>query len=250
MAGIECVLLLTLGLCVGSFVNVLIWRIPRGEEFVRTSSHCVLCGHRLSWRDLIPVVSFLLLRGRCRYCGSRITRRYPAVELLNALLWLWAGLCFRGDIFQTAVFCGLGSLLLALAFIDWEHFIIPNGINLAIALLGLLRLMTDGENRGLYLAGMLGAGGMFWLLHHISGGRGMGMGDVKLAAAAGLLLGWQKMVLAVLIASLSGIGIHSLRMKRGAGSRLAFGPYLALGIWLAALTGERVTAWYLTWLGL
>ena len=244
------ILLTVLGACVGSFLNVLIFRIPKEEEFVKTPSHCMTCGHPLSWYELIPVVSWLIQGGKCRACGVKLSPQYPIVEASNAVCWLTAGLLFRGDWVTVGLYCGLASMLIALSVIDWRIFIIPNGMNLVIFLLGLVRVFTDPANWLTYVIGMVSVGGVFLLLHILTGGNGLGMGDVKLVAAAGLLLGWQSMILAVLVGSLSGAIIHSVRMKKGAGKRLAFGPYLAAGIWFAALFGQQIISAYLGLFGL
>lgn len=243
-------LLFLLGSCVGSFCNVLIYRIPKGEEFVRTSSHCMTCGHVLRWYELIPLVSWLAQRGRCRACGTKLSVQYPVVEVLNGLMWLLTGWLFWGDWLTVGLYCALYSLLMVLSVIDWRTFTIPNGLNLAIFLLGLVRVATDPSNWSTYLIGMLSVSLVFLLLHILTGGGGLGMGDVKLVAGAGLLLGWPKMLLAVLAGSLSGAVIHSVRMKHGADHKLAFGPYLAAGIWLSALAGEPIITAYLSLYGL
>ena len=244
------ILLLLTGLCVGSFLNVLIYRLPRGEEFVKTPSHCMTCGHTLKWYELVPVFSWLAQGGKCRSCGVRLSAQYPMVEGINGLMWLATGLLFRGDWLTVALYCGLFSMLLVLSVIDWRTFIIPNGINLAIFLLGAVRLVTDLGNWPTYLIGMASVSLVFLLLHIATGGNGLGMGDVKLVAGAGLLIGWQSMILAVLIGSLSGAIIHSIRMKHGADRKLAFGPYLAAGIWFAALFGQPLISAYLGLFGL
>lgn len=244
------ILLFLLGLCVGSFCNVLIYRIPKGEEFVKTPSHCMACGHALGWHELVPVVSWLIQGGKCRSCGVKLSWQYPLVEGINGLMWLVTGLIFRGDWLTVGLYCILFSMLLVLSVIDWRTFTIPNGINLVIFLLGAVRLVTDLENWPLYLTGMVSVSLVFLLLHILTGGNGLGMGDVKLVAAAGLLLGWQKMLLAVLVGSVSGALIHSVRMRGGEGKKLAFGPYLAAGIWLAALVGQPLIRWYLSLFGL
>lgn len=244
------VLLCLLGLCVGSFCNVLIYRIPRGEEFVKTPSHCMTCGRRLRWYENVPVVSWLAQGGKCRGCGVKLSAQYPLVEGLNGLMWLVTGLLFRGDWLTVVLDCLLFSLLMVLTLIDWRTFTIPNGINLAIFLLGLVRLCTDLGNWLTYLIGGAAVGLVFLLLHMGTGGRGLGMGDVKLVAAAGLLLGWPKMILATLVGSVVGSVIHLIRMKHGADRRLAFGPYLAGGIWLAALLGGPIISAYLSLFGL
>ena len=244
------ILLFLVGLCVGSFCNVLIYRIPKEEEFVKTPSHCMTCGHELKWYELIPVFSWLIQGGKCRACGVKLSAQYPVVELVNGSMWLLTGILFRGDWLTVALYCVLASMLLVLSVIDWRIFIIPNGINLVIFLLGVVRVITDRGNWLNYLIGCVSVSAVFLLLHIATGGNGLGMGDVKLVGAAGLLLGWQNMILAGLLGSLSGVVIHSMRMKKGAGKRLAFGPYLAAGIWFAALFGSQLIRWYLGRFGL
>lgn len=233
-----------LGLCVGSFCNVLIFRIPKGEEFVRSHSHCMTCGHVLRWYENIPLVSWLALGGRCSTCKAPISKQYPIVEAVNGFCWLLAVLV-GGDWVTAVLLSLLSSILLVLALIDWRTFTIPNGLNLAILVLGVVRVITDGANWLHYLIGMVSVGGLFLLLHVLTGGRGLGMGDVKLMGAAGLLLGWMNILLAMIIGSVSGAVIHSVRMRKGAGSKLAFGPYLALGIWVAAFFGDAMWSAYL-----
>ncbi len=238
------------GLCVGSFLNVLIYRIPKGEEFVKTPSHCMSCGHNLKWYENIPLFSWLIQGGKCRACGVKLSAQYPIVEALNSAMWLLTGIIYRGDWVTVALYCGLFSMLLVLTIIDWRTFTIPNGVNLTIFILGLIRLVTDLDNWLLYLIGMLSVSLVFLLLYFLTGGNGLGMGDVKLVGAAGLLIGWQNMLLAVVIGSVSGAVIHSIRMRGGEGRKLAFGPYLAAGIWLAALAGGPIINAYLGLFGL
>ncbi len=244
------IMLFLLGLCVGSFCNVLIYRIPKGEEFVKTSSHCMSCGHALRWFELIPVVSWLIQGGKCRSCGTKLSVQYPLVEAANGSLWLLTGILFRGDWLTVTLYCILLSMLLVLSVIDWRTFTIPNGINLVIFLLGVARVITDRGNYLDYLIGMAAVGGVFLLLHILTRGQGLGMGDVKLVAAAGLLLGLPKMILGITLGSLAGAIIHSVRMKHGADRRLAFGPYLAAGIGLSALFGGPLINAYLSLFGL
>lgn len=239
-----------LGLCVGSFCNVLIFRLPKGEEFVKTPSHCMVCGHRLRWFELVPVVSWLAQGGKCRSCGVKLSAQYPIVEALNGGAWLLAAWLFRGDVVRAVLYSALFSLLTVVAVIDWRTFEIPNGLNLAIFLLGVVQLVADRRNWALYLIGMCSVSLLFLLLWFITHGNGLGMGDVKLMAAAGLLLGWPRILLAMILGSVSGAIIHTIRMRRGAGRKLAFGPYLSAGIWVAALFGERLIGAYLGLFGL
>lgn len=245
------ILITVLGLCVGSFCNVLIFRIPKGEEFVKSSSHCMSCGHKLSWYENIPLLSFALQKGKCRSCGRALSFQYPAVEAINGLLWLVCGLCFRGDWLTVALYCCLISLCIVIALIDWRTFEIPNGLNLAIFILGLVRLFTDLGSWKSYLIGLLCVSLFFLLLWFATRGAGIGMGDVKLMGAAGLLLGWQRILLALIVGSVAGSIIHMIRMRRsGEGKKLAFGPYLSAGIVLSALFGEALIGAYLGLFGL
>lgn len=239
-----------LGLCVGSFCNVLIFRLPKGEEFVKTPSHCMSCGHRLRWYELLPLASWLVQGGKCRACGASVSAQYPIVEAANGAAWLLTGWLLWGDTVRILLYCALFSLLLVLAVIDWRTFEIPDGLNLAICLLGAAQVALDPGNWRTYLAGMLAVSLFFLLLWFVTRGSGMGLGDVKLMAAAGLLLGWRRILLAMLLGSVAGTVLHPLRMLRGAERKLAFGPYLAVGIWLSALFGERLIAAYLGLFGL
>lgn len=244
------ILAAVLGACVGSFLNVLIFRLPRGEEFVRTPSHCMSCGRRLRWYELIPIVSFCIQKGRCRGCGAKLSAQYPMVEALNALVWvLTAGLYF-GDWLHSLLYCALFSVLTVLSVIDWRTFEIPDGLNIALFALGVIQLIADLPSWSEYVIGMLCVSVPFLLVWLVTRGAGIGMGDVLLMAASGLLLGWKRILLAVLAGSVVGAVIHLLRMRRGAGRKLAFGPYLSFGIWFSALFGDFVIGAYLSLLGL
>lgn len=246
--GLICLTLL--GICFGSFTNVLIFRLPRNEEFVKTPSHCLSCGHRLSWYENIPILSFLVQKGRCRSCGVRLSLQYPLVEALTGLMWLLTGLLLWGNWIPMGLYCLLFPLLEAVTVIDWRTFEIPNGLSAAIAVLGLVRLLTDLGRWPLYLIGALSVSLLFLLLWFLTGGKGLGLGDVKLMAAAGLLLGWPKTILSMLIGSVAGVIIHLIRMRHGAGNKLAFGPYLSAGIWVSALLGDAIIGAYLGLFGL
>lgn len=238
--------LVLLGLVVGSFLNVLILRIPRKEEFVRTPSHCMNCGHRLGWKDLIPFFSYVFLRGRCRYCGHKISLQYPMIELVNGAMWLAvAGVCgFRP---YSIFVCALGSLLLVLSVIDWRTYEIPFGCNLAILILGIARLCLEPEMLVSCVIGFFAVSVPLAVLFYISGGRAIGGGDVKLMAAAGLFLGWKNILLALFLGCILGSAIHIARMRLcGADRVLAMGPYLSAGIFLCALFGDTWINWYLS----
>lgn len=234
------------GILVGSFLNVCIYRIPKHESIVTVPSHCMSCGYGLKWYDLVPVFSWLCLRGKCRKCKAPISAQYPMVEAFNGIMWLLI-IFLCGLNVEGILYCLLASALLVLSIIDFRTYEIPFGINVFIAVLGLVRLCTDLKQWHLYLIGFFLVSGIFLLVLWVTKGRGMGGGDVKLMAAAGLLLGAPKIFLAMLIGCLIAVVVHPVRMKvSGEDHRLAFGPYLAAGILISALAGEPVIAWYLS----
>lgn len=168
----------------------------------------------------------------------------------NAALWLLACRRFAPDAVEVALTCALSTLLLRLAVIDARTFTLPNRLTLAVALLGAVRVATDLPHWPRYLIGALCVSVPFFLLWLATRGAGIGLGDVKLMAGSGLLLGWPRILLATLIASVLGSVLHLVRMRFGASRRLAFGPYLAAGVWLAALFGDKIIEQYLALLSL
>ncbi len=263
-------LLLVWGLFVGSFLNVLIYRLPRGEHWVRGRSRCPKCKHDLAWLDLIPVVSFVWLRGKCRYCGKPIAILYPIVELANGLFWslvgygasVGFGLSGIGKLgwtdwglvglITTLMLC---SVLLVILVVDWQHYVIPDEMVGVLAgvgvVLGILEAGSKG-NAGIgeltnRLIWGLGAMGFFWLLHLITKGKGMGFGDVKLVAGMGLVL--EKAVLvalmsAFMIGAIVGVALLLTRVRK-LKQPIPFGPFLVMGMVIGLLTGNQIINWYL-----
>ncbi len=232
------------GILIGSFLNVCIYRIPRHENIVTTPSHCMSCGYGLKWYDLVPVFSWLCLRGKCRKCKAPISKQYPIIEATNGVLWVVV-ITVCGLTVEGVLYCLLTSALLVLSVIDFRTFEIPVGINNFIAVLGIIRLATDISNWFIYLLGAVLVSGIFYLAYKITRGRGMGGGDIKLMAAAGLLLGAPKIFLAMLLGCAFGSVIHIIRMRvSGEDHKLALGPYLAAGIFLSAVAGDPVITWY------
>lgn len=234
------------GIVIGSFTNVLICRIPKKEEFVRTPSHCTSCGHRLAWFDLIPLLSYLLLRGRCRYCKKHISAQYPLVEAANgalyALFFYHYGLSPEAILFSLA-----SSALVALSVIDWRTYEIPVGFNYFLFGLGVIRVLCDLGSWPLYLIGFFAVSAVLALIYYLSGGRAIGGGDVKLMASCGLLLGWKCIILALAVGCIVGSVIHLIRMRFANAPRLlAMGPYLSVGILFSALYGNVLISWYLS----
>lgn len=244
------ILIFLYGIIIGSFLNVCICRIPKKENIVTTRSHCTSCGNQLKWYDLIPLFSWLALGGRCRKCKARISVQYPIIEALNGILWLIIfSVC--GFRIETALYCMMASALLALSVIDFRTYEIPLGFNLMIAALGLIRVLTDLSNWSEYVIGFFAVSVPLYVIYLITKGRGIGGGDIKLMAAAGLLLGWKLILPAFLLGCILGSVIHLLRMRfSSAANVLAMGPYLSAGILIAALWGNRLLSWYLGLYGL
>ena len=232
------------GIVIGSFLNVCIYRIPLGESIAKERSHCMSCGYQLKWYDLVPLFSWLALRGKCRKCGTPISPQYPMIEALNGVLYVLI-FAVNGFSLVSGLYCLMASALLALSVIDFRTYEIPFGFNVFIGILGVLRLVTDFGNWSDYVLGFLAISVVLALLLIVSQGRAIGGGDVKLMAAAGLLLGWKLIILAFLIGCILGSVIHIIRMKVSQAERvLAMGPYLSAGILIAALWGNQFINWY------
>lgn len=244
------ILVFLYGIVIGSFLNVCIYRIPLGESIAKERSHCMSCGYQLRWYDLVPLFSWLAFRGKCRQCKAPISPQYPIIEGVNGVLYL---LIFAVNGFNTVsvLYCLMASALLALSVIDFRTYEIPFGFNIWIGILGLVRLVTDFGNWSDYVLGFLAVSVLLEVILLASRGRAIGGGDVKLMAAAGLLIGWKLILLAFLIGCILGSVIHIIRMK---GSRaehvLAMGPYLSAGILIAALWGNQFINWYVSLLSL
>jgi leader peptidase (prepilin peptidase)/N-methyltransferase len=234
-----------LGICVGSFCNVCILRIPAGESIVTTPSHCMHCGKRLRWYELIPLFSWLALRGRCSGCHSPISVQYPLIEAANGALWLLVYHRF-GLTPDTLLGCLFASVLLVASVIDARTRELPPGTTIAVAVLGGLRLLLHLSDWKELALGCVTVSGVLLLVLLASGGGAVGGGDVKLMAGTGLFLGFRLNLLAFFLGCVLGAAIHLFRMKfRGAGRELAFGPYLAAGALLALLWGDALLTWYL-----
>lgn len=238
------------GIIIGSFLNVCIYRIPKKENIATTRSHCMSCGYQLKWYDLVPLFSYLVLRGKCRKCSSKISVQYPLVEVLNGALYLLVFWRYGMSV-DSLLYCLLFSALIVLSVIDFRTYEIPLGINVFILTLGLIRIVTDLSNWLSYGIGLLSVSVPLLLIYLATKGRGIGGGDVKLMAVTGLLIGWKLNLLGFLLGCILGSVIHVCRMKlSGEGRVLAMGPYLAMGIALSVMWGEQMIAWYLSFMGL
>ena len=242
--------LFVFGLLIGSFLNVCIWRLPQEESILRPGSHCPVCNVMLGVRDLVPVLSWIFLRGKCRFCEAKISARYPGVELLNAGLFLWCGLHY-GLTLELAAALIFSGFMVLITFIDLDHQIILDGNLLLLAVCGLaLQLWTGAVGFVSMLIGALGGGGLLFLLAVVSKG-GMGGGDVKFAFALGFWLGWQGTLVGLFLGFVLG-GVVSLLLLllglRGRKDFIPFGPFIAVGAWVALLYGNKILQWYFGYL--
>jgi leader peptidase (prepilin peptidase) / N-methyltransferase len=236
------------GLMVGSFLNVVAFRVPRGESLVHPGSHCPGCGAAVRPYDNVPVLSWLFLRGRCRACDERISPRYPAVEAITALLFV-AVLLVKGVDVDALPGLALVAILVPTALIDLEYRIIPNALMAVGAVVGLaLVLVADSGHIAQHLIAAAAAGGFFFIVV-LAYPRGMGMGDVKLAALLGLYLG-SSVAPALLVALVTGtvVGVAIIARKgtkEGRKTAIPFGPFLAFGGIVGLLAGPAMIDWYL-----
>ncbi|MEO7132845.1 MAG: prepilin peptidase [Vicinamibacterales bacterium] len=238
------------GLCIGSFLNVVIYRLPLGQSLATPPSRCRQCGYSLRWFDNVPVLSWALLRGRCRKCGVNVSWQYPLVELITAALFvLVVWLTPVGPLMAARLL--LVCILIALFGIDLEHQILPNSITLPGIVIGLLfSLVAPPGWKDALIGALLGAG----ILYAIAGAyylwrreEGMGMGDVKMLAMIGAFLGWKAVLVTLVLASFCGavIGVILMSAQRG-GMKFAlpFGTFLAIGTLISMFAGDPLIAWY------
>lgn len=238
------------GIVIGSFLNVCIFRIPDKNDIVSERSHCLSCGNVLKWYELLPLISYLIQGGKCRHCGRKISLQYPLIELANGLLYLWI-FAVHGLSLLCLCYCLCASALIVISVIDWRTYEIPVGCNMFIGGLGIFRLLLSPAGWYHYVIGFFTVSGLFLLIYWLTKGRGIGGGDIKLMAAAGLLLGWQQSLLALVIGAVTGSVIHLSLMGLLKKDRvLAFGPYLAWGIGIAMLYGDSLVGWYAGLLGI
>ena len=252
--------LILFGACVGSFTNVVVWRLPRRESVVHPGSHCPKCGHAVRWHDNVPVLSWLLLAGRCRDCNASISWRYPLVELISALLWLSTLLVSSGGggglepSLQPWIGLPFIGLLLPLVLIDLDHMWLPESLCRWGVLLGLMMSVSGGVP--LLADHLIGAALSLTALEAVSaiaerlmGQPALGLGDAKLAAFGGAWIGLHGIAIAMAIAVFSGAMVGSIGRLTGRlkpRQAFPFGPFIALGIWLVWLMGPAW--WWNQWL--
>ena len=244
------VIIFLYGIVIGSFLNVLIYRLPLKENIATKSSHCMSCGHKLQWYDLVPLVSYMALGGRCRYCKTKISPQYPVIEAVNGVMYVIIFIV-NGLNIISGLECLAFSMFLVITVIDERTQEIPFALNVVIGVLGIIRILFDREYLLDYLIGFFCVS-VFMLIILIIGRavRGVdafGGGDIKLMAAAGLFVGWKEVILAFFIGCILGAVIHTIRMKVCGKERvLAFGPYLCAGLTIAMLFGMNIINWYVS----
>ena len=227
------IFLFIMGLAIGSFLNVLIDRLPK-EEGINGRSHCDYCKKTLVWYDLVPVVSFITLHGKCRYCRKKLSFFYPFVELVTGAMFVWVGYWTNGVI-NLVLTLAMVSSLLVIFFADAKYHIIPDSIQVVFFLSGLFLLIVRGLTPGMLVDHLIGAIVVMFpilFLFLLTSGKGMGFGDVKFAFSIGFFLGLLNGLIALYIAFVTGalFGIIAIISKRKQlKSRIAFGPFLVLG---------------------
>jgi len=242
------VLIFIVGLVVGSFINVCIYRIPRKISIIKPASFCPSCRNSIKPWHNIPVLGFLLLKGRCAYCGAKISLRYPVVEALNGVLYVIAFLHFGLTVSLPFILIFI-SALITISFIDIDFQIIPDQISIPLIFLGIILSLIPHNSLNLAqnikdsLIGILVGGGSLLIVSLISKG-GMGGGDVKLNAAVGAFLGWKSALLTIFIGSLTGSIVGIISMKKTGNRKIPFGPFLSLGALICLFFGEKILSWY------
>lgn len=243
------------GVCVGSFLNVCIYRLPKGESLTKSNSHCMTCGTPIRKRDLIPIISWCCLRGKCHACGAKISPRYTFVEALNGILWLLVFIHYEVTI--SPIYALLVSLmfsaLIVVFFMDWDTMLINTYVVIFIGLLAIPEYFFCQLDSRLTLKsqiiGFFAASVPILIIALVSKEKAMGLGDAYLMAACGLFLGWKNVLCALLIALIIG-SIAGLILKHLNGkSQFAFGPYLSVGAGIAVIWGNDIVDWYVRLVG-
>ncbi len=250
------------GAVIGSFLNVLIYRLPIGMDFKRGNSICPKCEHQLYWKDLFPLFSWIFLGGKCRYCKAPISKQYPIVEAINgacyvlAYLFLCGGTGIEGLSLKLVGYMIFFSCLIVVSWVDFKHQIIPDSMWIAIFVGGLF-IVGDALINGYFdkhwivsrIIGLFAVSGLFFLIGFITQGRAMGGGDIKLMAAVGFVLGWKAVLISLFMSALFGV-IFSIGRKifdkKEMKGVIPFGPFLAMGSAVCAFVGEWIFDSYLS----
>lgn len=236
------------GSCIFSFLNVVIYRVPRKESFVKGFSMCTSCGHRLYGIDMVPIISWLMLKRRCRYCGEKISPRYAMVETLGGITAIFCFIRFGYNLKAITVFAFL-CVLTVVAFVDIDTMEIPNGFVIAATIIGVISIFTIGDVALVdRIIGIFSVSVILLVITLIVPG-GFGGGDIKLMAATGIFLGWKLNLLSLFLAVLTAgaYGIYVLASKsKDKKAHFAFAPFLCTGMLISIFAGDNILEWYMS----
>ncbi len=246
------------GICIGSFLNVVIFRLPKNESLIKRSSHCMTCGTKIRKRDLVPIFSWLFLKGKCHSCGEKISPRYPIVEALNAIVYIITFTVLDFSV-ESIIYCIFFSILIAIGFIDWDTMEMDIRLLLLIFVLAIpCAFVSENVSLVSRLIGIVCIGVPFFLIGEIGGFimkkktgekiRAIELGDTILMATSGALIGWKAVCASaffgILLAAIFGL----INKHRSGESKFAFGPYLAIGLFIGTLFGDFLIDWYINML--
>lgn len=248
-------LIFLFGICIGSFLNVVICRLPSGESLIKNSSHCVKCGERIKSRDLIPLFSWLILRGKCRSCGEKISPRYPIIEFLNGLIYIITFFVMDFNV-KSIIFCIFFSVLIVIAFTDYDTLEIDIRLLAAVAVLAILSaIFTKDLTIAQRIIGGLIVSVPFFLIGEISAViikrntgeriRGIELGDTLLMLVSGSLVGYKSILISVFIGIMAAAVGGLIQKKLSGESKFAFAPFLSIGLFIGSLWGEQLVDMYL-----
>ncbi|MGN1227228.1 MAG: prepilin peptidase [Christensenellales bacterium] len=251
---IEIIYIMTaiLGLCVGSFLNVVIYRVPNKMSVVKPASHCPNCNKEIKWYDNIPILSYFILGGKCRNCKAYIPIRYTLIEIGNAVLWLLCLVCFyRQGIVLSVLMMFVCSVLLIVACIDFEHMIIFDRFQIVLFVLGVLMCIfcTDISFVERIIGFFVGGGIMllfYGLGYLLFKKEALGIGDIKLMAVCGLIIGYKNIILAILIGAIIGAVVLSILNRKEKNKEYPFAPFLCFGVIVALFVGNLIINAYLS----
>ncbi len=249
------------GICIGSFLNVLIYRLPKGENVTTTNSHCMSCNHRLYAKDLFPLFSWIFLGGKCRYCGAKISAQYPIVEAINGIMYslIFWFVCDQTVSLALAGYCVAFSALLVTTVIDWRTMEIPDSMWITVFVGGIIvyidEIIKSGFDSACLIERVIGiftASGILFILAVVSKG-GMGGGDIKLMAACGFLLGWKVVFLSLIMGGVIGtiyLIFSAIKNKGKVPRKVPFAPHLSLAVVICMFCGNEIIAWYFNLCGI
>lgn len=250
-----------MGICIGSFLNVLIYRLPKGENVTTTNSHCMSCNHRLYAKDLFPLFSWIFLGGKCRYCKAKISVQYPIVEAINGIMYslIFWFICDATLSLTLVGYCLAFSALLVTTVIDWRTMEIPDSMWITIFVGGAFTYIDELIKEGFdahclieRVIGIFAASGILFILAVITKG-GMGGGDIKLMAACGFLLGWKVVLLSLVMGGFIGtlyLIFMAIKNKGKVPRKVPFAPHLSLAVVICMFCGSQIIDWYLALCGI